>query len=439
MVRGLTRGKLALVIAALVYAGAVLSIAAWRVREDQASTSDFDDFYLTAQHWIDTGEIVEDYGVHNYLPIFVILMSPFALLPIKAAVVVFDAGALIGFIAVVGWVDRWLREMSPESPPPVLLRVGGAVLLALPYVTGCLVLGQMALYTLLFVALVWHARRNGRDVSAGWWLAVAISTKVYPAILLPLFVLKRRWRLIGAAGVGLIIMNGLVPTVMFGAAEAWRLHRRFFERTVIGQSALRLAVVDSDKMSYTNQSSALVARRLTRPTDSGVDRPDGAPRHINIVTWEDDGVSSAGARPRVHHVLIGFYIVCLGAAMWTARRSHRQTPPFAALCEFAAFLALGLLLSPIVWSFYYNLMYIPVAIAHYRGLHDLSAGRRVTPALVAAAVWWLGIPALAAPTLRMCGYHIAATLIAFVAMLVLASRAQPNSATAQGQGGLRFG
>ncbi len=434
--------KVIVVACVITYAVAVLSVGAYRAREDQSSTSDFDDFWKTGRHFLQTGELVEDYGVHNYLPFFVLFAAPFSILPIKVASVAFNAVALGGFALTVRIVDRWLRDDagagSPEAtaaPPGGNPQPGpkidliGTVVMVLPYVTGCLVMGQMALYTLTMLVLCWNGLEKRRQASAGLWLALAISTKVYPIVVVGFFLLRGKWQVLAATLGGLVVMNVVLPGLVFGASDAWRLHRDFWQRSVSGQSSFHLAVVDSNKMSYTNQSSALVARRYTRPTDSGVDRPDGRPRFINLVNWDAAPVGIAGLRlARVQWLLAAAYAAITAATAWVCRPRARVLTMPRMRHEYAAFVLLGLLLSPIVWSFYYGLCYLPLALLNRRAVDQWRAGRRLTGSTLTAAAWWLAVPALASPLMRMGGYHLLATLALLVTMLVLASRQGPDIA-----------
>jgi hypothetical protein len=434
--------KIVLAACIIVYVGAVLSVGAYRAREDQSSTSDFDDFWLTGRHFLQTGKIVKDYGVHNYLPFFVLAMVPLSMLPLKVACVVFNAGGLAGFVLSVRLIDGLISRDGGESPPhppgppeegpptqaplPAPASVGDFQRIAAPvgmvlvYVTGCLVMGQMALYTLAMLTLAWHCVEKQRSGGGGLWLALAVSTKVYPIVLIPFFLLKRNWRLVGAAGGGLVAMNVLLPAVVFGPAETWRLHRDFTLTSILGQSSLQLAVIDSNKMSYTNQSSALVARRTTRPTDSGVDGPDGRPRFVTLVEWDAEPIGFWRLRlARVQWLLAALQTGLAVVAVWVCRRPAKAISMTRMRHEFAAFLLLALLLSPVVWSFYYCLCYLPLALLNERALIQINNRVRVSGAILTAAIWWLATPALASPLVRMCGYHLFATFALFAAMLAL--------------------
>ena len=434
MSRNATKTRRAiLIIGVCVYAMTIVAVSAYRARVDQSSTSDFDDFWNTGRHFLQTRKIVEDYGVHNYLPFFVISISPFGLLPIKVASVLFSLGSIGGFILSVRLIDRWVagaewggRGASTGYPSFPFLRLVAPIGMTLPYITGCLVVGQMSLYTLVMLVFMWNAFENRRPGAAGFWLALAISTKVYPTIWLAYFLLKRSWKLIVTTLIVLVVMNMVIPSALMGPRETLRLSQAFWERSVQGQSAFRLAVVASNKMSYANQSSALVARRLSQPTDSGVDKQNGMPRYINLVNWCDSQTSVAGIRlPSVAWVLGAFVLILLGLAFWICRHPANKLTSRRMRHEFAAFVPLALLLSPVVWSFYYAVCYLPLSFICSTGMIRWQQGHRWTSELFVSLVWWFGIIALAIPLARMCGFHLYACFVLFLLLLWMADREKP--------------
>jgi len=430
-----------LIVGFLIYVVVVLSVAAVRAREDQSSTSDFDDFWKTARHFISTGAIVEDFGVHNYLPFFVFFMAPLGLLPLKVASVVFNGLSLAGFVLSVRLMDRWYSDAAdPGADPPFRATAGAGppaadartaaagerghkaassvlpIVLVLPYVTGCLVMGQMALLTLAMLVLTWHAVQRRRDGSAGLWLALAISTKTYPLVLVPFFALKRKWRLCASCAAGLMMMNAVLPMAVLGPREAARLYVEFWRRSARGNSPLVLARFDSNKMSYANQSFAVVARRLSRGAPAGLRRPDGSPRLINVVDWPTgpDAASFIGWVP-VQWLVVSWSAALTLYAAWRCRRPFAMLRIHRARREYSAFVVLSLLLSPIVWSFYYAVCCLPLAAALRRGVAE--RGPRRWQVYLVAGTWAFGIVALASPLLRAYGSHLCASLVLFLVLM----------------------
>jgi alpha-1,2-mannosyltransferase len=76
--------------------------------------------------------------------------------------------------------------------------------------------GQINTFVLLALALVLLWGNRGSQVAAGAALAVAIVLKTSPALLLLYFVVRRQWRAIGAAAVGVVLLSA-------AAALVWRV------------------------------------------------------------------------------------------------------------------------------------------------------------------------------------------------------------------------
>ncbi len=420
------RRRAILIVAILLCATGLVAVAATRARYDQSGTSDFDDFWLTGRHFIETGQIVETYGVHNYLPFFMLFMAPFCLLSIKVACVVFNLVALAGFAVSVRLIDGWWGSAGSSRP----LRIVAPLLMSIAYVWGTVVMGQMALFTLTMLVVAWHAVETRRDALGGFWLALAISTKVYPVILVPWFILKRRWRLLAGMAVSLVAMNIVATGLVMGMRDSMSAYRDFWTRSAVEQSSLTLSLVASDKMSYTNQSAALLARRMTQPTDSGVDGADGRPVYVNLVEWDDRPIGFGPLRgARVQWLMLAVMLAVVLPGLWICRRRADVLSPERLRCEYAAFIVLALLISPVVWSFYYALCYLPLAMVCRHGLEGWRRGRRLSFTLAVSIIWWLGLIAIAVPRVRMCGYHWFACLALYICMLRLAHRSGVREAT----------
>lgn len=394
-------------IACIFYCAVTLTVAAARAREDQSSTSDFDDFWNTARHFVRTGEVTEQFGVHNYPPFFVLFVSPLGLLPLKVACVLFNA---LSILAAVVAIRRW---DSAESAPS---ERGMATLLILPYATACLVMGQMALLTMAMLVFAWTALERRREGLAGFWLALAIATKVYPALLLLFFAIKRCGSLLAWSAVWLGILLVALPAAFFGPSRAWSLSEAYWRRSVVGQSSLALAAGESNKMSYANQSFAIVARRLTQPTPGGVRRADGTPRFINLVDWPTERAGGAGGLARVRWLVVAWTGGLLGLAALSCAGRFDYNDLTGERREFAAFVVLALLLCPIVWSFYYCVCYPAVALL-WRTAAQARRQRRFSFEGMCVIAWFAGLLALASPLARMYGLHLWITLGMFLVLL----------------------
>lgn len=415
-----TRTHMALVwVAVAALAGTAIGVGAYRARD--GGTSDFDDFWKTARYdFLEHRTMTERFGVHNYLPFFVVVMSPLGLLPLKTASIVFNTISVAAFGAAMWMTHRLLGRQGPASPWAVWL----AGLLVLPYAFDCVMLGQAALF--IVALLVWCLRlsERRRETSAGLVLAVAASLKLFPIVLGLYFLLKRQTRVLAGLVIGLIICNGVIPAAAFGMRRSWELHRAFWERSARGQSLLALALADSDKMRYTNQSLPLVLKRLTSPTHPGIQR-DGKPRYVNITTWSQRPIRIAGiSLAPVQWAAAGVAGALSFVAIVVTRRPARRTGLQRMRYEFGGFVLLSILLAPVIWTFYFSLCFLPLALVggHVERKPNQGLGSKLVLGAFAA-----GAPLLALPEARAAGAHYWLSLLLMFTMWMLAVRGPERS------------
>jgi len=399
-------------LAVTALAGAAISIGAYRARE--GGTSDFDDFWKTAKYdFLEHRTMTERFGVHNYLPFFVVVISPLGMLSLKWASVVFNGLSVGAFGASIWMTQRLTARPQPTVPWAAWL----AGLLVLPYAFDCVLLGQAALFVVAL--LVWCLRlaEGKREISAGLVLAVAASLKLFPIVLGLYFLLKRQTRVVAGLLVGLLVCNGVIPAAAFGLRRSWELHRAFWERSARGQSLVTLALRDSNKMRYTNQSLPLVLKRLTSPTHPGI-RRDGQPRYVNVTNWSQRPIRVAGvALAPVQWASLSVAGTLILSGVIVARRPARRTGLQRIRYEYAGFVLLSILLAPVIWTFYFSFCFLPLALvaAHVERRQQRALGSKFV--LGAFAV---GAPLLAWPEARAVGAHYWLSVLLMATMWMLA-------------------
>lgn len=403
--------RIAIVIAAII----AVSAGAYRARIDGSGTSDFDDFWRTARFDVlERRTMTDDYGVHNYLPFFGVAMIPFALLPLKPAAITFNLVGLAGF----WWAFRALAagDATPGSRhAPTAAWIALALVAA--YVFDCMVMGQMSMPLAALLVACWRLWSRGRPISAGLVLAFAASLKLLPLVVAGYFVLKREGRVLLGLLAGLVVCNVLLPSVVFGPRHAWELHREFYQRSAQGQSLLALAAEPSDKTHYANQSLPVVLRRLTMSVPSGI-RLRGQPQAVCVVEWGDRPVTIAGiTRLAVEWLVMAVAGSLTLAAMWIARHAARRLSAARLRTEYSAFVLLSVVLSPVVWTFYFALAFQPLVTLGT----DVRARRLAWPGSLVLAGWGLATPLLAWPHARAVGLHLWLTCLALVCLLASAA------------------
>jgi len=392
----------------------LLVVGAWRAREDGSGTSDFDDFWRTARFDVLAHcTITPGYGVHNYLPFFMILMAPLGLLPVKVAAIVFNTISMAAFAASVGITRSWV---GPRAAIAAALLVGA-------YAADCILLGQTALIVGALLVWTWRLAERRRGVIAGGVLALAASIKLFPIVLVLFFVLKRQFRVILGLVLGLIACNAVLPAIVFGPRESLVLHREFWQRSAQNQSLLALAAADSDKMGFANQSLPVILRRLLLPVGAGR-HLDGSGVAVSIADWSDRSGSLAGIRlSAIQWLLIALLCGLSIVTIIVTRHPASRLGVERLRLEYAAFVLLSLLLSPVIWTFYLALCYLPLALlAGIAAVQFAGTHRRVSASSAVLALWALATPLLAWPEARAAGLHYWASVLLLITTLLLACR-----------------
>lgn len=411
-------------VAGGVYAVVMVGVAAYRARApyvEGVGTSDFVAFWVTARQFLETGQVTPDAGVRNYLPFFTLLMVPFAALPCWLAAAIMTMMSIAGLALSVAMM---LRGLVPENHAPPIAAAGVPVLMALPFIHACLVLGQVSILMLLLCILTWWLVAVRRPWSAGVSLAIAVLVKPFLITLLAFLVLKRQWRAAGATVAWLGLFGAALTLAVMGPHAWLDAHRSYYQRVIKNETPLALIASEKPRTArFSNQSLPIVLRRLSTDTPAGRAKE---PFQVNV----------AACSARVPQAL--YLVIILGVGLTTiivGRHPPDRIEPRRAHLEFATFLLWGLLGSPIVWTHYYPLVLYPLVLLAVRlqcDRHEKRSNR------LGAFVWWFWIAAacsliteaLTLPYLRAVGVHLWATMLLWLAMIAFALRVRPLAANA---------
>ncbi len=172
------------------------------------------------------------YGEKHWFPappIVLIALVPFARLPLTLTAVVW---ALLKVAAVVtacalAVSAAWRKGIG--VPLGVLLLA--AVFSARPII-GDITHGNINIFVFLEVALAWYLFVNRYDWMAGVVIGLAVCTKVTPGLLVVYFLYKRSWRVVGGAGIGLLLFGGVLPSLIVGPARNLELLAEWYQLMV---------------------------------------------------------------------------------------------------------------------------------------------------------------------------------------------------------------
>jgi hypothetical protein len=415
-----SRAWLPLLIVAAGYTLALAIAVAWRLwpalgLDDYAAareltTSDFRDFWWTARHFRVTGEITTDFGVHNYLPFFPIFMLPWSLLPLPVAGVLFTLLSVGLFAVAVVLAENLLADGLPARPRGPLL---AALLLALPYVHACAVVGNVGLLLAFLIVAAWFLVERQQEWAAGAALGLATLIKLLPGVLIIFFLLKRRWRVAGGAAIVTVVLGVGMPLASLGPERTWQQHAAFFQRAAQGNSAI--AAITSEppfKRTYSNNALPIVLRRLLSPVDAAKETTT-QPLRVNVAD------APAG-------VILGVYIALVALLLAatvvpTLLKSPAWPPPDVLAgrslrAQYGMWCALMLLAAPLVWTHYLPLLYWPLAIL----IDRVARWRKVAnkwdlASATALTVWFAAIILLAWPAARAGGVQLLAIIALWLA------------------------
>jgi hypothetical protein len=191
-------------------------------------------------------------------PIMAILLRPLAELPPLTAALLWFYLKVGMTIVALHWVFRLVERQ--DRPFPTWAKVL-ATLLSLRPIMGDLSHGNVNLFILFLVVGALYAFHQGRDLTAGIVLALAICCKVTPALFVPYFLWKRAWRTLAGTALGLVLFLAVVPSIFLGPQRNFRDLESWFSVMVIPYA--RDGVVTS---KHNNQSLPALVYRLA--TDS---------------------------------------------------------------------------------------------------------------------------------------------------------------------------
>jgi hypothetical protein len=161
-----------------------------------------------------------------YFPLVYLLMSVPAGMPHLLCSACYCAA-----LPVFAWINLRLLRRAGLCGPALWTNVLAFSLLSYPLLF-CLDRGNIEIYVALAMAASLFALQDDRSMLAAALLGVAAAAKGYPAVLLPIFLARGRWReaLFSLVLVGVLIFVplALFHGGMFNNLAAWRLGMGFF-------------------------------------------------------------------------------------------------------------------------------------------------------------------------------------------------------------------
>lgn len=281
------------------------------------------------------------YGYGHWFPtppLVLICLAPLAKLGVVGAGVVWSILKL-GGLSLAAWL--LLREMKHQGHPIPI----GVLLMTLVFgirpIISDIQHGNLNIFMLIWLALAWTCYLRGKDAWAGLLLALAIVTKITPALALVYFLYKRHWRLCAWAGIGLVLVFILIPGVVLGFEYNLMLLRTWFDMLV-----RPFAVEGYAATEIANQSLYGVLLRLL--SNSGILRIESMPADEMFKAGMEHMDRPATQLGRLLRPAISLLMLAILA--WSCRRRGTARSDPHRLLEFGMVLVAMLLLSERTWK-----------------------------------------------------------------------------------------
>jgi hypothetical protein len=307
-------------------------LVVWAAWEIARSLGRLDGVIFTG--YTQVGEVVlqggDPYGlrINTWPPFFLFIAAGLALLArlsLPGALLLWQLGS----VAAIWGACRLLPQLAGEEPVPFTsAAVLVPVLMTARLLQEHLQHTQINLFLLFLVLLAFHWFRRRRDALGGLALAVAVSTRAVPIIFLPYLLYKRAWRAAAWTGALLVVLNVLLPLIVFGptrTVERWRAWR-----------AVAAAETADPTPVYPNQSMLAALKRLLTTEGGARD-----PVRYAIAAWPTSRVQG------LFYGLVALGVLGLALAF---RRHPAGLADRTLVGELAVCLCALPLVSPLAWK-----------------------------------------------------------------------------------------
>ena len=328
--------------------------------------------------------------LYMYLPVVAVAMAPFALLNVFWASLLWYLLSITAVAHAVWMSVQLARRFWPDCrlANPWLSTIV-ALLILLPTTSG-LARGQASLFiTYLVIASVWYYMQQ-REWRAGLCLAGGIVLKIFPVLFVVYFLVKRRWTMVAATSLWLLLWVIVAPSAVWGVRGNADLLRQWFTTVA---------------MPATNPDQSVPNARYKDMIDPRIARNQSVQAvTIRCYAGRNQATAVPAREPRARRIALAINLcLCLATARacWRGRAAPNERQTLSQLCMVAM---LMLFLAPVAWFHNYSLLMLPLAFA----LAAASSGGQ------ASRVWRNGLIAFAAGTLLAATVPLLETLGVFL-------------------------
>jgi len=381
-------------------------------------TSELPVYLLGAERMLEGEEIyrLDEPKPFTYPPFFAFVFVPLAAVPDALERPSWYLLQLLMLGASLWIVAAFLRRHSPGF---ATLDRKGRVLCGLLVFLLC---GRfvLAVYSnqshdfvvLVLLALTALDSSENREVRAGLWAGLAAACKATPLLLLPVFLLQRRWRASVALAIALVGAS-LLPDLILPRADGGRWAQAWSERVVRRVDPSGAANVGTAFTRW-NPLNQNLSGSLYRLTTQG-ERTTIGFEYVEVAPWD----VPPGLRRGLTLAMQGLVLALLAWACLPRRfrDSNPDWQPWRRFGEVGAVVCAMLLLSPMSSKSHFCALLLPAA---FLAPEVVRRGRdRTTSLLVAGDVLMAGLPSRGLVGRWMTNRLLAVGTIAWGTLLLL--------------------
>jgi hypothetical protein len=301
--------------------------------------------FLKAGEMIATGRAGHIYGIenirhwhYNYPPILAVLLAPVSQWPLGTTVTLAYFLSIACLAGTVAFSQRF-----PEGARPAPWQMALALFFCLPMFLNTLTRGQFGIITLFFMAAVFYSYLKRHKVLTGLLLAFAVTLKISPlAFLVFFFLMKREWKILLSAAAGFGLFFFLLPSLVIGFEQNWKLLEIWRGLMTASQSDLAYQHYLWGELftpfTEDNQSIYAVVTRLA---------------------WHSQEQFIGHSNAVIRFATTGFGILLLALPFIRMQRTAGPSTqdPLKLLTEFSLFPMLMLFISPVTQIHHYTVVY----------------------------------------------------------------------------------
>jgi hypothetical protein len=319
---------------------------------------------------------------YRYLPFFLIAFTPLWLLPYSIAAFTWYVLCTLEIAACVivlrNSCDQLAKQRQQKGAKPVwiisLLATGQYFVMILHYGNA-----HLLAVSLLFGAFYLAMRR--KSAIAALLMALAITIKLTPVLLLPYFALRKHWSFLSLT-IALLVAINLAPAFYFGFSQNTELLKAWYEHVVVDQEF-------HEVNGPINLSLKGQLRRYLTEVNYG-QRIDGDVEYkrVNLLALPTKQAD------RLWLVLALTLFASGLMLIWWRMRRDKLTDD-GCLLELSLMICLMLIIGPLTSKIYFIALLWPVAcLAQFAFTSNLPSAKRIKRALVLISIINFVLPLL---------------------------------------------